>query len=76
MSNHPADAGKMACRHSPSEWPPIAPVACRHCGMAIVAIQCKACSGTGNASRNAHDAGDDACQACHGYGIGGWEVVK
>lgn len=73
--SHPVDVNRMVCRHSPSEWPPGTSVACRRCGLAIVAIECEACAGTGNASRNAHDASDDACQACHGYGIAGWEVA-
>ena len=75
MSNHIPAPEKMVCTHSPSE--PIAALwhTCGKCGVPIDPVDCDACAGTGNATRDWLDAGDDACPKCYGYGIQAWRAA-
>lgn len=63
MSNHPADAGKMVCRHWPIDT--IAtdkfPVVCKHCWVQIEAEFCQYCDGA-NVPRS-------RCFVCIGTGV-------
>ena len=68
VSNHSADAGKMACRHEPME--PVAAFVhvCKHCGVPIEARSCMACDGMGRTYTT-----DMRCCVCRGTGIDRWE---
>jgi DnaJ-class molecular chaperone len=59
----------MKCHHIPSE--PIAAFCfvCKHCGVDIESIPCKACDGDGT-------IGSSHCDACNGTGVDHWEAMK
>ena len=67
---HSPEAGKMACRHQPTE--PVAALThvCKHCGVSIDWKKCEACDGMGRSNLP-----DLRCRYCHGTGIDRWEAV-
>lgn len=64
----------MTHTHEPSE--PIAAFwfTCKHCGGEIEAVCCVECYGIGMVYDD--DDCETDCAACHGTGVGRWEVVK
>ena len=68
MSDHSADAGKMACRHEPVHSTLVH--VCKHCGESIKQTDCIACGGIGLSGTS-----DRRCPVCKGTGIDRWEAV-
>ena len=69
MSDHFAEAGKMACRHEPMETVAAFVHVCKHCGLPIQSVLCIACDGMGLSGTS-----DRRCPVCKGTGIDRWEV--
>ena len=66
------------CTHEPSS--PIAAFwfTCKHCGEAIEAEHCDACSGSGSVPDLDDKYGvlHQSCPDCNGTGVDHWEVMK
>lgn len=71
MSDHFADAGKMACRHEPGMCLTVRIRECKLCGQTVEPVFCITCDGMGLSGTS-----DRRCVVCKGSGVTGWQASK